>query len=64
MWSQLFTRKKDEAGKTDHGASHFKVVSNKRNSLLSTAGHPTGWVNRTAEKDEEAKRGDEWRSEA
>ena len=65
MRLQLFKRKKDEASvKSDHGASHFKVVSNKRDSLLSTAGHPARWVNRIAEKDEVAQRGEEWRSDA
>jgi len=61
----MFQRKKDEASvKSDHGASHFKVVSSKRNSLLSTAGHPAGWANRIAEKEDVAKKGTEWRSEA
>jgi hypothetical protein len=65
IYLQLFQRKKDEASvKSEHSTSHFKVVSNKRNSLLSTAGHPAGWVNRTAEKEEVAKKGAEWRSEA
>ncbi|KAF9457296.1 hypothetical protein BDZ94DRAFT_1326382 [Collybia nuda] len=62
----LFKRKKEEASVKSHerGASQFKVVSNKRNSLLSTAGHPAGWVNRTAEKDDLAAKGTEWRSDA
>ncbi|KAF8874992.1 hypothetical protein BD779DRAFT_1450453 [Infundibulicybe gibba] len=61
----LFQRKKEEASiKSSERASQFKVVSNKRNSILSTTGHPAGWVNRTAEKDEAAITGHEWRSEA
>jgi hypothetical protein len=62
---QLFARKKDEAAsiKSDKG-SHFKVVANKRQSLLANHGHPAGWVNRTTERDEKAKQGVEWRSEA
>ena len=47
-----------------HGHSQFKVVSNKRNSLLATDGHPAGWVNRTTEKEAEALKGSEWRSDA
>ncbi|KAF5368710.1 hypothetical protein D9615_010299 [Tricholomella constricta] len=69
---ELFKRKKEEVStkpstsSSTLGASHsqFKVVSNKRNSLLSSAGHPAGWVNRTAEKEELAEKGEEWRSEA
>jgi len=63
----LFTRKKEEAGGkagAGHGHSQFKVVSNKRNSLLATDGHPAGWVNRTMEKEAEALKGSEWRSDA
>jgi hypothetical protein len=61
----MFKRKKDEASvKGGEKHSQFKVVSNKRNSVLSTTGHPAGWVNRTTEKEEEATKGKEWRSEA
>jgi hypothetical protein len=52
------------AGGHGHGHSQFKVVSNKRNSLLATDGHPAGRVNRTTEKQEEALKGSEWRSDA
>jgi len=51
-------------GGNGHGHSQFKVVSNKRNSLLVTDGHPAGWVNRTMEKEVEALKGSEWRSDA
>jgi hypothetical protein len=62
---ELFKRQKDEESlKSSDSQSHFKVVSNKRDSLLSSAGHPAGWVNRTAEKDELALQGNEWRSNA
>ena len=44
--------------------SHFKVVVDKRNSLLSGEGHPAGWVYRIAEKEAAAERGTEWRSDA
>jgi len=44
--------------------SQFKVVHNKRNSILSTSGHPAGWVNRTTEREDTALKGKDWRSEA
>ena len=44
--------------------SQFKVVVDKRNSLLFGEGHPAGWVNRIAEKETAAERGTEWRSDA
>jgi hypothetical protein len=37
---------------TGHSGSQFKVVSNKRNSLLANKGHPAGWVNRAVQKEE------------
>ena len=63
--SQLFKRKKEEAGsvKTSESKAHFKVVHNKRASMID-AGHPSGWVNRTTEREEKATLGKEWRSEA
>jgi hypothetical protein len=61
----LFQRKKEEASiKSGESRSHFKVVTNKRNSLLAEQGHPAGWVNRTAEVEKAATTGDEWRSDA
>ncbi|KAG5640527.1 hypothetical protein DXG03_008215 [Asterophora parasitica] len=72
----LFQRKKDDMQSktsgtgssttlgTSHSHSQFKVVSNRRNSLLSSAGNPAGWVNRMAEKEELAEHGEEWRSDA
>ena len=48
----------------EHHKSQFKIVANKRESLLSNAGNPAGWVNRTAEKEELATHGSEWRSDA
>ncbi|EKM74725.1 hypothetical protein AGABI1DRAFT_103321 [Agaricus bisporus var. burnettii JB137-S8] len=44
-------------------ASHFKVVSHKRDSLLKE-GNPSGWVNRTDEREAAAAAGAEWRSDA
>jgi hypothetical protein len=64
---QLFTKKKDEssAQSTTSSIRHsqFKVVHNKRNSILDT-GHPAGWVNRTTEREDTALKGQDWRSEA
>ncbi|KAJ7462405.1 hypothetical protein FB451DRAFT_1180694 [Mycena latifolia] len=42
------------------GSSQFKVVANKRDSLLPAAGSPAGWANRTAAEDALAVQGDEW----
>lgn len=61
----LFKRKQEEASVKSHEKnSQFKVVSNKRDSVLANTGHPAGWVNRTAEREEKAVQGTEWRSEA
>lgn len=32
--------------------SQFKVVPDKRHSILASAGHPAGWVNRVPAKDD------------
>ncbi|KAJ4479342.1 hypothetical protein J3R30DRAFT_3289645 [Lentinula aciculospora] len=51
---EAFKRRKDDASSTvsrSGSSSQFKVVSNKRNSLLASTGHPTGWVNRVDEKE-------------
>ena len=51
--------------KASEHKSQFKIVAaNKRESLLSNAGNPAGWVNRTAEKEELATHGSEGRSDA
>jgi hypothetical protein len=60
----LFQRKKEEASvKSAERGSQFKIVSNKRNSLLSE-GHPAGWINRLDEREKTAAQGHEWRSDA
>ncbi|EGN94223.1 hypothetical protein SERLA73DRAFT_115180 [Serpula lacrymans var. lacrymans S7.3] len=62
----MFKRQKDESQqstKSDKPASQFKVVHNKRASVIAT-GHPAGWVNRTTEREEKAMIGKDWRSEA
>ena len=63
----MFTKKKDESSmqSTTSGVQHsqFKVVHNKRNSILDT-GHPAGWANRTTEREDTAHKGQDWRSEA
>lgn len=65
QFRQLFKRKQEEASVKSHEKnSQFKVVSNKRDSVLANTGHPAGWVNRTAEREEKAVQGTEWRSEA
>jgi hypothetical protein len=35
----------------------------KRNAILVNEANPTGWVNRTAEKEKLAAQGEEWRSD-
>ncbi|KAG6890844.1 hypothetical protein C0992_012483 [Termitomyces sp. T32_za158] len=65
----LFKSKKDErpssmAASTTGSQSQFKVVADKRQSLLVKEGHPAGWVNRTQEKSHLATVGDDWRSDA
>ncbi|THU95239.1 hypothetical protein K435DRAFT_779121 [Dendrothele bispora CBS 962.96] len=44
--------------------SQFKVVSNKRNSILAHAGRPEGWANRVAEKEKLVSEGEGWKSKA
>ncbi|KAF9035150.1 hypothetical protein BJ165DRAFT_1510493 [Panaeolus papilionaceus] len=63
---EIFHQKKDEAAslKTNESRSQFKIVNDKRDSILRSHGHPAGLVNRTEEKKEAAVKGDEWRSEA
>ena len=46
------------------GDSQFKVVTDKRNSLLADVGNPAGWVNRADGKKGEAERGQDWKSDA
>ncbi|KAK7689617.1 hypothetical protein QCA50_007410 [Cerrena zonata] len=64
---ELFQRKKEEAAsvksKADDKHAQFKVVS-KRDSVIVNAGHPSGWINRAAEREESAMKGSEWRSDA
>ena len=63
----MFQRQKDEAAsvrsKAEEKHAQFKVVS-KRDSAIINAGHPSGWINRAAEREEKAEKGHEWRSEA
>ena len=53
--TQIFNRKKHEhaagtpARSSEGKGSQFKIVADRRNSILAGAGHPSGWVNRTAE---------------
>ncbi|EIW62517.1 uncharacterized protein TRAVEDRAFT_112944 [Trametes versicolor FP-101664 SS1] len=63
---QLAARKQEadaaKAKKEARGAQ-FKVVTSPGDKILD-AGHPDGWVNRTQERVQAAKTGEEWRSEA
>ncbi|PFH46331.1 hypothetical protein AMATHDRAFT_70122 [Amanita thiersii Skay4041] len=60
----LFARKKDESSIKSTESRSFKVVANKRNSILSKEGNPAGWVHRLSEKEALANHGSEWRSDA
>lgn len=53
-----------ELGVSSQSDSHFKVVADKRNSLLVGTWSPAVWVNKTAEKEQLATHGEEWRYEA
>ncbi|KXN84161.1 hypothetical protein AN958_00365 [Leucoagaricus sp. SymC.cos] len=60
----LSANKKEEASiKRAEKPSQFKVVSNKRDSILTQA-PPVGWVTLTEKREENAVHGHEWRSEA
>jgi hypothetical protein len=65
---QIFQKKKEEtsstASTTRTRESHFKVVAKRDSLLLPETGHPAGWVNRAAEREELAHKGDGWKSEA
>jgi len=64
---EIFQKNKEEVSSTSPTKtreSHFKVVSKRDSLLLPETGHPAGWVNRAAERDELAHKGDSWKSEA
>jgi hypothetical protein len=64
---EIFQKKKEETtsvGSTRHRESHFKVVAKRDSLLLPETGHPAGWVNRAAEREELAHKGDNWKSQA
>ncbi|KAF8186734.1 hypothetical protein BJ912DRAFT_1032111 [Pholiota molesta] len=59
---RIFTRtkekEKDASIRTKaSGRSQFKIVADPRDSLLAGAGHPAGWVHRTAEVQAKAREG-------
>jgi len=61
----LFAKKNETSAQSTSSvrSSQFKVVHNKCNSISDT-GHPAGWVNCTAEREDTAPKGQDWRSEA
>jgi hypothetical protein len=64
---QIFQKKKDETSSTTSTKpreSHFKVVAKRDSILLPETGHPSGWVNRAAEREELVHKGEGWKSEA
>jgi hypothetical protein len=66
--TQLFQSKKEDAEghekEKEKREKHFKVVANKRDSILVDQGNPKGWVNLTDERERLAENGEEWRSDA
>ncbi|KAF9021426.1 hypothetical protein BDZ89DRAFT_1137988 [Hymenopellis radicata] len=52
--------KDDTSSISRSSSSQFKVVSNKRDSILANQGHPSGWVNRIETNPEE--KSDGWKS--
>ncbi|KAL9715568.1 hypothetical protein Ac2012v2_000009 [Leucoagaricus gongylophorus] len=63
---ELFQNKKSEVKSKEEKekSSQFKIVANKRDSILAPVGHPRGWVHLTEEREKAAGHGTEWRSEA
>jgi len=64
---KMFQKKREEVpsnASTKTRESHFKVVSKRDSVLLSETGHPSGWMNRAAEREELAHKGEGWKSEA
>ncbi|KII90672.1 hypothetical protein PLICRDRAFT_106168 [Plicaturopsis crispa FD-325 SS-3] len=62
----MFHRKEEKAASlktSDSKNSQFKMVGNKRQSIVNT-GHPSGWVNRTTEVEDKALQGKGWHSQA
>jgi hypothetical protein len=66
VFKELFQRKKEDASikSSESHRSQFKVVTNKKTSILASQGHPSGWVNRTTEVEKKTSSGDDWRSDA
>lgn len=63
----MFQKKKEEGASTASTKpreSHFKVVAKRDSLLLPETGHPAGWVTRAAEREELARKGEGWKSEA
>ncbi|PBK79985.1 hypothetical protein ARMGADRAFT_1099659 [Armillaria gallica] len=62
---EVFKKRKDEAkSASSASSSQFKVVANKRDSMLASQGNPSGWINKTAEREEMVSKGEGWRSDA
>lgn len=65
---EMFQRKKEEAEsvkeKKEERNAQFKVVSKRDSAIMPDKGYPGGWVNRVQEREDAAKTGKDWRSEA
>ncbi|KAF9560678.1 hypothetical protein CPC08DRAFT_665210 [Agrocybe pediades] len=63
----IFNQKKSEtaslARSADAKTGQFKIIADKRNSILAEQGHPAGWVNKVEERKEKVESGREWRSD-
>jgi len=62
----LFKNKDENSSlRSSESKSQFKIVKDKRASLLADKGHPAGWVNRTEEKEKIIEQsGEGWKCDA
>ncbi|PPQ71059.1 hypothetical protein CVT26_011461 [Gymnopilus dilepis] len=60
----LFKKKDDTSLRSSDSKSQFKIVKDKRASILADKGHPAGWVNKTEEREKLVESGDNWKSDA
>ncbi|KAK0472851.1 hypothetical protein IW261DRAFT_1506212 [Armillaria novae-zelandiae] len=58
---EVFKKRKEEAKSVSSASSsQFKVVANKRDSMLATQGNPSGWIHKTAEREQMVSQGEGW----
>jgi len=62
--SAFETKKEHAEVKKEKTESRFNVVSKRDSVILPDSGHPSGWINRQAERADAATEGKDWRSKA